>query len=50
MDPTVALTNLNRALDDGDLDAARDAFEALDGWLSRGGFLPEQWRQFRDAE
>lgn len=20
-----------------------DAFEALDGWLSRGGFLPEGW-------
>ncbi len=22
-----------------------DAFEALDGWLSKGGFLPESWRQ-----
>ncbi len=20
-----------------------DAFEALDGWLSRGGFLPSDW-------
>jgi hypothetical protein len=20
-----------------------DAFEALDGWLSKGGFLPENW-------
>ncbi len=21
-----------------------DAFEALDGWLSQGGFQPEDWR------
>ena len=22
-----------------------DAFEALDGWLSKGGFLPDDWRR-----
>lgn len=35
----------------GDLgDAAEktiDRFEALDGWLSRGGFLPEDWKKGR---
>lgn len=31
-----------RALEDA-LDAAR----ALDGWLSRGGFLPDAWRAGR---
>lgn len=25
-------------------DAIINAFEALDGWLSRGGFLPAAWR------
>jgi hypothetical protein len=24
-----------------------DAFEALDGWLSKGGFLPEDWAKGR---
>ena len=22
-----------------------EAFEALDGWLSKGGFLPKDWQQ-----
>ena len=25
------------------LDKLADAFEALDGWMSRGGFLPTEW-------
>ena len=24
-----------------------DAFEALDGWLSKGGFLPKAWNKKR---
>jgi hypothetical protein len=32
-----------RAHDD-DLRDAVDAFEALDGWLSRDGFLPDDWQ------
>jgi hypothetical protein len=35
----------------GDLGDAADKtiakFEALDGWLSRGGFLPEDWKKGR---
>lgn len=23
----------------------RDAFESLDGWLRRGGFLPDAWQR-----
>ena len=25
--------------------ALAEALQALDGWLSRGGFLPEDWQQ-----
>jgi len=51
MDPNVALANLREALNpDPDrvgiedaLDNAIEAFAALDGWLSNGGFLPGAW-------
>jgi len=29
---------------DADLIAVADAFTALDDWLSRDGFLPDDWR------
>lgn len=59
MDPNVVLTNIRRLLeavefqvqpDTGlvDLDDACeliDAFRDLDGWLSRGGFLPADWER-----
>jgi hypothetical protein len=61
MDPNAALTNLRAAqvafqqlADGGDysegelLDAGielADAVEVLDGWLSRGGFLPDAWKR-----
>jgi len=32
-----------RAHDD-DIRDAVDAFEALDGWLSKDGFLPDEWK------
>jgi len=25
-------------------------FEAIDGWLSKGGFLPDAWAWIRDAK
>lgn len=28
-------------------EAARTAFQDLDGWLARGGFLPAAWMPFR---
>jgi hypothetical protein len=57
MDPNEALrlvrkafTNMEQAGEDNDpsrfvmhAEDAREAFDALDGWLSRGGFLPRDW-------
>lgn len=47
MDPNAALAELRDALGMGDLDRAREAFAALDGWLSSGGFLPDDWKLAR---
>jgi hypothetical protein len=57
MDPTTALMNLRGIVSDlhnparievEGLDRLAydfaEVFEALDNWLSRGGFLPEQWK------
>lgn len=56
MDPNAALQRLRRAVDgvetvaagseenwSGELLAVLEHFEALDEWLSRGGFLPDDW-------
>ena len=53
MDPNEALKNARAALamirarpistEDGAYEQFTDAFEALDGWLSKGGFLPDAW-------
>ena len=40
MDPNTTLADLRYSLSVGDLAAAKDSFEALDGWLLRGGLLP----------
>jgi hypothetical protein len=57
MDPNATLEKLRAALavlahDDGTTDAdlkavreAAEAAEALDEWLSRGGFLPSAWER-----
>jgi len=53
VDPNAALENAREAIrriqTEKDTDAyvadLVDAFEALDGWLSRGGFLPEEWKR-----
>lgn len=61
MDPTQALADARQALDDyrhsgaavlaiTAADKLSAAFDALDGWLSNGGFLPAQWQQGRGAE
>ena len=58
MDPDEALRQLREALkelgryDDtgvapNDLDDAVSAFDALDKWLSGGGFPPHDWRPFK---
>jgi hypothetical protein len=49
MDPTACLEELRSAVQAGDLKTAAELFEALDGWLSRGGFLPAQWDRGRSA-
>lgn len=58
MDPNEALKTIRRLLQrhtaDGGLDMNMneiqdffDAVEALDGWLSHGGFLPDGWAEGR---
>lgn len=58
MDPDVTLDWLRNELKPELLDMEGDAkiewdaviqlFQALDEWLSKGGFLPKAWRQVRD--
>jgi hypothetical protein len=53
MDPDAALEELRRITrrasegeaDPGDFDRLCELVEALDGWISGGGFLPEAWRR-----
>lgn len=60
MDPNEALKNARKALEtirgdrDGVVtsdahDSLADAFESLDGWLSKGGFMPNGWNVPRDV-
>ena len=58
MDPNAALAEAKEILADRDvtdeyLPRLADIFEALDDWLSKGGFLPDEWqspeyKQMRD--
>lgn len=55
MDPDKALAELREALQElaNDPDAWEDViekFEALDGWLSKGGFLPKAWREAKGKQ
>lgn len=51
MDPNVALREIRLlirqhrliGLNDNGFGQLVDRFEALDGWLSKGGFLPDEW-------
>jgi len=61
MDPDAALTEARKALqlylrrysDKGtglyEADNLANAFEALDDWLSHGGFLPKAWEKRKKA-
>ena len=47
MDPNVTLDDLRRAFKDIANKEDCEAywlFKSLDGWMSRGGFLPDAWR------
>jgi len=53
MDPNEALRRARAALaridesitpTEGDIGDLANAFEALDGWLTGGGFLPDAWK------
>jgi hypothetical protein len=61
MDPDVALFQLRRlsrelqaecadaaAIDPTNAEEMVEYFEALDGWLTKGGFLPKEWRNGRE--
>lgn len=43
MDPNKTLTDLRAALEDDDLETSFELFDALDRWLSTGGFKPADW-------
>lgn len=49
MDPNATLSELRQAIpnavdgDNAESVRAAELFQALDDWLSRGGFLPEAW-------
>jgi hypothetical protein len=47
MDPNAALRELREAIHQDDTHTAAERFEALDEWLSRGGYLPERWQAER---
>jgi hypothetical protein len=44
MDPNETLRLMRLALAEGDLETAAELADALDGWISTGGFLPDAWR------
>lgn len=60
MDPNIALHDLREAVNEAanpdqytDMEVVAEkiveAFDALDGWLSRGGFLPGDWSKGENA-
>lgn len=52
MDPEAALNELRAIVhrrlmqvpEEGDDDRAAELFDGLDQWLTKGGFLPQDWR------
>ncbi len=53
MDPNACLEMINRALDDDDLETARELYEDLTDWLHKGGYRPdgidETWERLARA-
>jgi len=37
--------DVDRVPDADDIAALAELVEAMDGWLAKGGFLPERWRR-----
>lgn len=50
MDPDAALKRIRELINDGDSADVMliDAFQGLDEWLCKGGFLPKEWRSGLD--
>ena len=45
MDPNEALNRIREELELSDNDVLVEVFNALDNWLTRGGFLPTEWER-----
>jgi len=48
MDPTAALMeirSITKKLSEPDFERLCDLIDALDNWISSGGFLPEDWQK-----
>jgi len=43
VDINEALKELRAAVESGNTEDITNSFAAVDGWLSRGGFLPDDW-------
>jgi len=48
MDPNATVQRLLEAIDDHDLEAAREAADDLSNWLARGGFAPDWLRVVKE--
>jgi hypothetical protein len=44
MDPTATLAEIRERLKHDDVARILELFTSLDEWISKGGFLPEQWQ------
>lgn len=44
MDPNATLKMVRDAKRSNDIEGELEAYRNLDGWLSRGGFLPDDWQ------
>lgn len=43
MDPDATLAEMREAYATGDYERCAELADALDQWISRGGFLPREW-------
>jgi hypothetical protein len=47
MDPNVTLAQLREKRHGNFIESeTRELFDALDGWLKSGGFLPDDWQRY----
>lgn len=45
MDPDKNLEELRKAIENCDQESTMQLFRDLDEWLSKGGFLPKDWKK-----